>query len=71
MVSALLEVEDCSESDEQAAIHGSLGSGRPVSRSPCIKSTPNPGSKSTDEHIGRVAVAVAYQHCLEECVTDD
>jgi hypothetical protein len=50
MVSALLEIEDCSESDEQAAIHGSLGSGRSVSRSPCVESTPHPGSESTLQH---------------------
>jgi len=59
MVSALLEIEDCSESDEQATIHGSLGSGRSVSRSPCVESTPHPGSDSALEHVGRVAVAVA------------
>jgi len=41
MVSALLEVEDCSESDEQATIHGSLGSGSPVSRSPVIECSPS------------------------------
>jgi len=62
MVSALLEVVDCSESDEQATIDGSLGSGRSVSGCPCVERTPHPGSESTDEHIGRVAVAVAYQH---------
>jgi hypothetical protein len=65
MVSALLEIEDCSESGEQATIHGSLGSNRSVSRSPCIEGSPSSQGRVADtakQLIGWVAVAVAYQH---------
>ena len=71
MVSAFLEVVNNCKAIEQASIHGSLGSGRSVSRSPCVEDTPHPSSNATLEHIRGIAVAVAYQHRLEEGVTDD
>ncbi len=71
MGSAFLEIVDDCKSIEEASINGSLGSGCTVSRSPCVEQGPHPSSDSALEHIGRVAVAVADKHRLEECVTDD
>jgi len=62
MVSALLEVVNNCKAIEEASIHGSLGSGSPVSGCPCVEQGPHPCSDSALEHIGRIAVAVTYQH---------
>jgi hypothetical protein len=55
MVSALLEVEDCSESCEQAAIHGSLGSNCSVSVCTGIEVFPRLLCRTYEQRKGRMS----------------
>jgi hypothetical protein len=54
MVSALLEIEDCSESDEQATINGSLGSNCSVSVCAGIEVVPRLLCRTYEQRKGRV-----------------
>jgi hypothetical protein len=54
MVSALLKIKDCSESCEQAAIHGSLGSNCTVSVCTGIEVAPNLLCRTYEQHKNRV-----------------
>ena len=73
-MSAFLEVEYDRESNEQATAYRCLCwqcRTRWVSISTSVERRPCRRSKAALQHTGRIAVTVAYEHRLQECITDD
>ena len=58
----ILEIEYQSESGLQATADGGFCRCCPVGRSTGVEGSPCRSRKATLQHIGRIAVAVAYQH---------
>jgi hypothetical protein len=54
----------------EASIDRSLGRQSPVSVCPLVEGKPKRIATAKQLVCG-IAVAVAYQHCLQECETDD
>ena len=67
----ILEVEYQSESGLQATADGGFCRCCPVGRSTGVEGSPCRSRKATLQHIGRIAVAVADEHRLQECISDD
>ena len=70
-MSASLEIVYCRKAIEQAAAYRRLCRGRSVRISTSVERRPSRCRQAALQHTGRVSVTVAYQHCLEEGVTDD
>ena len=67
----ILKIEYYGKSGLQATVDGILCRCCPVGRSTGVEGSPCRSRKATLQHIGRIAVAVADEHCLEKCISDD